>query len=269
MSNLQEQFSAARKAQLEAQLDAFRHFSGQAVENTEKLIALNLKTTRASVEKSTAAIQQLLTAKDPRDLFALTSHSRDSFDTLLAYSRALFGIAGSARAEVPSFATVPSLAAPGSARVPANNEAHGADDEEYSEEYEVKAVNVNAGESNAGDAEAGAEEAHGEAGAASPATPDAHDEPIIVSLRAADEQGDDPLPLAEATPIARAAASIAGAVHETPAAAPLPADDAIQIDVSGIKPVDATPPPAPATYPNKQGNGKSGDGAASKGARRK
>lgn len=264
MSNLQEQFSAARKAQLEAQLDAFRHFSGQAVENTEKLIALNLKTTRASVEKSTAAIQQLLSAKDPRDLFALTSHSRDSFDTLLAYSRALFGIAGSTRVEAPSFATVPSLAAPGAARVPANDEAHGADDEEYSEDYEVKA-----GEFNAGDEEAGAEQAHGASGAASPATPDTHDEPIIVSLRAASEQEEDPLPLAEATPIARAAASIAGAAHETPAAAPLAADDAIQIDVSGIKPVDAAPPPAPATYPNKQGNGKPGEGAASKGARRK
>lgn len=266
MSNLQEQFSAARKAQLEAQLDAFRHFSGQAVENTEKLIALNLKTTRASVEKSTAAIQQLLSAKDPRDLFALTAHSRDSFDTLLAYSRALFGIAGSARAEVPSFATVPSLAAPGAARTPANDEAHGADDEEYSEEYEVKTGEVSASgeeaaDKEAADKEASAEEAH------DGAAPDAHDEPIIVSLRAADEQEEDPLPLADATPIARAAASIAGAVHETPAAAPLAADDAIQIDVSGIKPVDATPPPA--TYPNKPGNGKSGDGAASKGARRK
>ncbi|RSZ57739.1 phasin family protein [Massilia atriviolacea] len=253
MSNLPEQFSAARKAQLEAQLDAFRHFSGKAVENTEKLIALNLKTTRASVEKSTAALQQLLAAKDPRDLFALTAHSRDSFDTLLDYSRALFGIAGSARADAspssPS-STFAALAAPGAAREPANDEAHGADDEDYSEDY---------------DDQAAAEHAGGVA-------PDARDEPIIVSLRAADEAqahetGVDPLPLAEASPIARAAASVAGATHETPAAAPLAADDAIQIDVSGIKPVDATPPPAP--YSGKPGTPKVGETSPSKGARRK
>lgn len=252
MSNLPEQFSAARKAQLEAQLDAFRHFSGKAVENTEKLIALNLQTTRASVEKSTAAIQQLLTAKDPRDLFALTAHSRDGFDTMLAYGRALFGIAGGARAAAPGSSILSALAAPAAARQPANDEAHGADDEDYSEDYDEEATGA--------DSDSESERA---------VSPDSRDEPIIVSLRAADEPEADPLPLAEATPIARAAASVAASpLHETPAAAPLAADDAIQIDVSGIMPVDATPPPA-GTYPGKPGNGKLGESAPSKGARRK
>ncbi|NHZ39074.1 phasin family protein [Massilia aquatica] len=253
MSNLPEQFSAARKAQLEAQLDAFRHFSGKAVENTEKLIALNLQTTRASVEKSTAAIQQLLTAKDPRDLFALTAHSRDGFDTMLAYGRALFGIAGSARAAAPGSSILSALAAPATLRQPPADEAHRADDEDYSEDYDEQA----AGDDS--DAESESERA---------VSPDARDEPIIVSLRAADEPEADPLPLAEASPIARAAASVAASpLHETPAAAPLAADDAIQIDVSGIKPVDATPPVG--TYPGKPGNGKPGESAPSKGARRK
>ncbi len=255
MSNLPEQFSAARKAQLEAQLDAFRHFSGKAVENTEKLIALNIQTTRASVEKSTAAIQQLLTAKDPRDLFALTAHSRDGFDTMLAYGRALFGIAGSARSDAPGSSILSALAAPVAARQPANDEAHGADDEDYSEDYDEQAAGA--------DSDAESERA------ASPDSHEAREEPIIVSLRAADEPEADPLPLAEASPIARAAASVAASpLHETPAAAPLAADDAIQIDVSGIMPVDATPPPA-GTYPGKPGNGKLGESAPSKGARRK
>lgn len=256
MSNLPEQFSAARKAQLEAQLDAFRHFSGKAVENTEKLIALNLQTTRASVEKSTAAIQQLLTAKDPRDLFALTAHSRDGFDTMLAYGRALFGIAGSARAAAPGSSLLSALAAPAALRQPATDEAHRADDEDYSEDYEEQA----GGDDSEAESESGSERA---------VSPDARDEPVIVSLRAADEPEADPLPLAEASPIARAAASVAASpLHETPAAAPLAADDAIQIDVSGIMPVDATPPPA-GTYPGKPGNGKLGESAPSKGARRK
>ncbi|NHZ98219.1 phasin family protein [Massilia sp. CCM 8734] len=258
MSNLPEQFSAARKAQLEAQLDAFRHFSGKAVENTEKLIALNLKTTRASVEKSTAAIQQLLTAKDPRDLFALTAHSRDGFDTLLAYSRALFGIAGSVRVNAPGSSILSALAAPAAVRESANDEAHGADDEDYSEDYDEQADDDSQSESAS--ARGVAPDSHN--------VHDARDEPIIVSLRAADEPEADPLPLAEATPIARAAASVAaGPVHDTPAAAPLAADDAIQIDVSGIKPVDATPPTG--TYPGKPGNGKLGESSTSKGARRK
>ncbi|HEX8610061.1 MAG TPA: phasin family protein [Telluria sp.] len=266
MSNLTEQFSAARKAQLEAQLDAFRHFSGKAVENTEKLLALNLKTTRASVEKSTAAIQQLLAAKDPRDLFALTAHSRDGFDTMLAYSRALFGIAGSVRAAAPSLSALAAPAAVRDAmreatREPANDQAHGADDEDYSEDYDEQAAS---GESQSeSESESESETRRGVA-------PDERDEPIIVSLRAADESEADPLPLAEATPIARALAGVAGAVHEEPAAAPLAAaDDAIQIDVSGIKPVDATPPPAAGTYPGKPGNGKLGESSTSKGARRK
>lgn len=266
MSNLPEQFSAARKAQLEAQLDAFRHFSGKAVENTEKLLALNIKTTRASVEKSTAAIQQLLTAKDPRDLFALTAHSRDSFDTFLAYSRALFGIAGSVRADVASPSAFSALAAPSATRESANDEAHGADDEDDydsdSEDDEAKAGIRAAGDDSQSDPGVYPDSQH------APESPDSRDEPIIVSLRAADEADPDPLPLADASPIARAAASVAGAAHETPAAAPLAADDAIQIDVSGVKPVEATPPPA-GTYPSKPGNGKAGDTSASKGARRK
>ncbi|NHZ65675.1 phasin family protein [Massilia genomosp. 1] len=269
MSNLPEQFSAARKAQLDAQLDAFRHFSGKAVENTEKLIALNLKTTRASVEKSTAAIQQLLTAKDPRELFALTAHSRDGFDTLLAYSRALFGIAGNARVNAPGSSILSALAAPAAVREPANDEAHGADDEDYSEDYDEQADD---GDSESASVRGVAPDAHESHDAHE--SRDAHDshdvrdEPIIVSLRAADEPEADPLPLAEATPIARAAASMAASpVHDTPAAAPLAADDAIQIDVSGIKPVDATPPAG--TYPGKPGNGKPGESSSSKGARRK
>ncbi|MDQ1922984.1 phasin family protein [Massilia pseudoviolaceinigra] len=204
MSNLPEQFSAARKAQLEAQFDAFRHFSGKAVENTEKLIALNLSTTRASVEKSTAAFQQLLAAKDPRDLLALTAHSRESVKSFLDYSRALFGIAGSVGTAA---AKVSTLSAPGLARPPANDEAHG-DEPEYDEQAADDEI------------EAAASDA--------PAEPDTDDEPIIISMNPIGESDPDPLPLAEATPIARAVASFAaGASQDAPSAAPLAADDAI------------------------------------------
>jgi hypothetical protein len=154
------------------------------------------------------------------------------------------------------------------AREPANDDAHGADEEagDDSEDDESEAGIRAAGDDSRSDAGVYPDPQHSPH---SQHSSDSRDEPIIVSLRAADEAEPDPLPLADATPIARAAASIAGTAHETPAAAPLAADDAIQIDVSGIKPVDATPPPAAGTYPSKPGNGKVGETSASKGARRK
>jgi len=118
MSTLPEQFSAVRKSQVEAQLAFFQNWTTKAVESAEKIIALNLSTTRASMEKSSAAVRQLFTAKDPRDLFALTAQSQENFDGLLAYSRELFSIASGTQAallqqntpaETPALLTAPSV----------------------------------------------------------------------------------------------------------------------------------------------------------------
>lgn len=98
MSTFPEQFSAAGKSQVEAQLAFFQNVTAKAVEGAEKIIALNLNTSRASIEKSTAAMRQLLTVKDPRDLLTFTTQSQESFDTLLAYGRELFTIATGAQA---------------------------------------------------------------------------------------------------------------------------------------------------------------------------
>ena len=100
MTTLPEQFSAARKAQVETQLDYVRQVTSKVVESTEKVIALNLSTGRASIEKSAATFQQMLSAKEPRDLLALTTQSQTSFDTLLAYGRELFSIASGTQAEL-------------------------------------------------------------------------------------------------------------------------------------------------------------------------
>lgn len=117
MSTLTDQFSAARTAQVEAQITFFKEFSSKAVDSTAKLIALNLAVSRAAVEKSTAAMGQLLTVRDPRDLFALTAQTQSGFDSMLAYGRALAGIAsGASPSPVPApaapAAPAPQLAAP-------------------------------------------------------------------------------------------------------------------------------------------------------------
>ncbi|SDF96642.1 MULTISPECIES: phasin family protein [unclassified Duganella] len=139
MSSITEQFSAATKSQLEVQFQIFNTLASTAVDSAEKFIALNINTTKASVEKSSAAARQLLAIKDPQEFFSLSASQPPSFDALLAYGRELFSIASSAQSELvksaqSSFknvsepavtkvkATPPALAAAVSAAVTAANE---------------------------------------------------------------------------------------------------------------------------------------------------
>lgn len=98
MSTLPEQFSAASKSQVESQINFLQNYASTAVQNTGKLLALNLSTTRASMEKSSAVVRQLLAVQDPRDLFALTTQTQENFESMLAYGRELFSIAAGSQA---------------------------------------------------------------------------------------------------------------------------------------------------------------------------
>ena len=100
MSSITEQFSAATKSQLEAQFKIFNTFASTAVDSAEKVIALNISTTKASVEKSSAAAKKLLEAKDPREFFSLSTAEPASFDSLLAYGRQLYSIASDVQSEL-------------------------------------------------------------------------------------------------------------------------------------------------------------------------
>lgn len=100
MSSITEQFSAATKSQLEAQFQIFSTLAQTAVGSAEKVIALNLSTTKASVEKSSAAAKKLLTATDPKEFFSLGAGEQPGFDSLLAYGRALYSIASTAQSEL-------------------------------------------------------------------------------------------------------------------------------------------------------------------------
>jgi phasin family protein len=100
MSSITEQFSAATKSQLEAQFNIFSTFASTAVESAEKVIALNISTTKASVEKSSTAAKKLLEAKDPKEFFSLSTAEPASFDSLLAYGRQLYAIATDVQSEL-------------------------------------------------------------------------------------------------------------------------------------------------------------------------
>jgi phasin family protein len=126
-----EQFSAATKSQLEAQLKILNNFAATAFEGVQKVIALNLSTTKANVEKSSAAARELLEAKDPQEFFAKSTARVPNFDGLFAYNRELFSIASKTQAELFQAAQeqlkeagkqavkVPKLASPVAAPAPA------------------------------------------------------------------------------------------------------------------------------------------------------
>ncbi|HEY0589444.1 MAG TPA: phasin family protein [Pseudoduganella sp.] len=100
MFSIPEQFSAATKSQLEAQLKILNNFATTAFEGAQKVIALNLSTTKASVEKGSAAARELLEAKDPQEFFAKSSARVPNLDGLFAYNRELFSIASKTQADL-------------------------------------------------------------------------------------------------------------------------------------------------------------------------
>jgi phasin family protein len=110
MTTLPEQFSEARKLQLESQFNFFQTYASKAFESAEKLIALNFDTSRASLEKSSALLRQLMSAKDPRDLLAVTKQTQAQFESALAYGNQLFGIVTAAAPVKAPAAAVPDAA---------------------------------------------------------------------------------------------------------------------------------------------------------------
>lgn len=99
MFSFTEQFSAATasaRSQIESQLNIANHYATTAFDGVQQVIALNLNTTKSSVEKSSAVAKQLLEAKDPRELVV----QAPNFDNVLAYSRELYSIASKTQAEL-------------------------------------------------------------------------------------------------------------------------------------------------------------------------
>lgn len=100
MFSVPEQFSAATKANFDAQLALITALTGKAFEGVEKIVELNMTVAKTSMEESTAAAKQLLAAKDPQEFFNLSAaQAQPAAEKVLAYSRHLAGITSSAQAE--------------------------------------------------------------------------------------------------------------------------------------------------------------------------
>ena len=100
MFAIPEQFSAASKANLEAQLALFSALTAKTFEGVEKVVDLNLTAAKSSLEDSNAAVKQLLTVKDPQEWLSLAAaQAQPNAEKALAYGRHLASIASSVQAE--------------------------------------------------------------------------------------------------------------------------------------------------------------------------
>lgn len=233
MSTLPEQFSAVRKSQVEAQISFFQNFTAKSIESVQKLVALNLSVSRASMEKSSAAVAQLLTVKDPRDLFALTNTTQESLTGVLAYSRQLMAIATGTGAALADSAikAMPEVDIALALVKDAVEEVASA--VEFAEPEAEPTTELQPEPQP---------EPQPELATAEFVAPVAEPEPAVVEIVTATPAAP---PKAEATPIAKAISQAASkVVAAKPAAAPVPAAKKATV-VTGIKPVEASPPPAP------------------------
>lgn len=105
MSLYQEQFSAATKAQVEAQLAFFTSLTGKAFESIEKIVELNMSAAKASLEESTSNVRNLLAAKDPQEFFSLVgTQTQPNPEKALAYSRHVSVILSGMNSEISAAA---------------------------------------------------------------------------------------------------------------------------------------------------------------------
>ena len=95
-----EQFSNATKANFEAQFALLSALTSKTFESVEKLVELNISTTKAALEDSSSTARQLLAAKDPQEFFSVSAqHAQPNAEKALSYGRQLASIAADTGAE--------------------------------------------------------------------------------------------------------------------------------------------------------------------------
>lgn len=95
-----DQFSASTKASVDAQLTAMNDFANKAFQSVAELVELNISTAKASLEHASAAAHQLMAAKDPQEVIALTSsQAQPNAEKALAYGKHLASITAKAQAD--------------------------------------------------------------------------------------------------------------------------------------------------------------------------
>ncbi|MES2296939.1 MAG: TIGR01841 family phasin [Pseudomonadota bacterium] len=100
MFAIPEQFSNATKANFESQFAILNALTATAFEGMEKLVELNMTAVKASLEESSSATRQLLSAKDAQEFFAVSAaQAQPSAEKAMSYGRQLASIAAGTQAE--------------------------------------------------------------------------------------------------------------------------------------------------------------------------
>ncbi|MGZ8289967.1 MAG: TIGR01841 family phasin [Telluria sp.] len=95
-----EQFSNATKANLDAQFAMLTSLTSKAFEGMEKLVELNITAAKATLEESSQAARQLLSAKDPQEFFSLSAaQAQPNAEKAISYGRQVAAIASGTQAE--------------------------------------------------------------------------------------------------------------------------------------------------------------------------
>ena len=100
MFTVPEQFTNATKATFEAHIATMTAFAQKAFVNVEKVVALNMAVAKESFAETTAAAQQLMSAKGAQEFVTLTTaNAKPNAEKVLAYGRELAAIAAAAQAD--------------------------------------------------------------------------------------------------------------------------------------------------------------------------
>ena len=267
MTSLSEQLSAVRKSQWEAQLDVFRALSKRALDSAEQLIALNMKTSRASVEQATGTFKQLLEITNPRDLIAIGSTAQGQWQQFFSYGRELLGIAAGTHERTWSTQAPLQLVPAATANVPTSvqqfmEQAAIATADAATVNSEIVGAAVDTGCAMAEAAlDAGAQAISRTEEAAAPAP-----EPLTTTVTEAvaaepEAPAPDPVetaiadevPPAKAKPLAKALNKVAPkpAAAEHPIASTVPLEAGPHVDLPIVTPTESTPPLRVVTHGGK------------------
>jgi hypothetical protein len=238
MTSLPDQFSAARQTQLDNGFNLVQSFSNQALDQTSRMIALQLSASRAAIEQSTAAARQLLAARDPRDLLSLGSQSQQQLKSLFDYGSELFSIVAGAK-----FTPLRSYSADALSAITTANAA--------AAQKTVEAAVASLTPASPAPAVAAA--------AAAETSPAAESVQFVApvtepeSAPAFSVVTSDVEPTTAPTAIAQAASEITdmSVTPPHPVAASVPVEVAVEIELPKVEPVDATPPVANTTTTTK------------------
>lgn len=206
MTSLPEQFSAVRQTQLDNGFNLVRSFSDQALDQTSRVIALQLNASRTALEQSSAAMRQLLAVRDPRDLLAFGNQSQHNLRTMFDFGRELFSIASGAQFTPLRSYSADALNAITTANAAAAQQTVAATATAFTPEVPA-------------------------------AEPEAPQEAIAVVTS-------DVEPAATPTPIALATSEALDlpVAPPHPVAASVPVEVSVEIELPKVEPVDATPP---------------------------